>query len=1433
MKSPIFLLLFSFFYFQLSAQTLTVNSGNSPYTISSNITYTSVTVTGGGNLIINSGVTLTITGTTGPLFTISSNGTAVDNNGTIVVGNIGNSAANTVMTMTQGSVLNMPAGSLLTVNGSFTTANSAALEIDGAIQVNGNFTSNNTSAINGSGSINTTGTLITNNTSTVFGSGGNCNTGPCSGSNLCGFTVSISANQSICSGTTAAILTSSTTAVSPTYRWQSSTTGVPSSFANATGTNTNATYAPGALAATRWYRLQVTSGGCTQYGNTIKVTVNTTGAASVSVTASSTSICAGTNVTFTATPTNGGTAPSYQWKLNNVNVGTNSATYSNSSLNNGDVVRCVMTSNYTCLGANPSVVNSNSITMVVNPYQTPSVSISASATTVCTGTNVTFTATPVNGGTPPSYQWKRNGANVGTNSAIYNSSTLANNDVISCVMTSTYACPNAPTATSNSITMTINTTPAITTQPANQTVCEGSTATFNVTATGTNLNYQWRKNGVNITGANSSSYTTPALGTGDGGDTYSVVISNTGCALRTSNNATLTVNTPPTFIIDPTNQAVCSGNGAVFFAIAWGSGTTYQWRKDGVNISGATAFIYVIGTTNAGHAGTYDVVATRNGCSAISAPATLSINTAPVITLQPVSQGVCVGSTATFSVAATSGATLTYQWRKNGTNISGATASSYTTPATVIGDNGALYSVVITNTCGNITSSNATLTVTTPTTISLQPASISKCLGAAANFTVTAAGTGLTYQWRKNGSNISGATSATYSIASTVSTDAANYDVVITRSGCSVTSNTASLTITTTNIWLGVTSTDWFNQTNWGCGIIPTTNLDAIIPASLLTYPNVNGTANAKSITIATTGSVTMANGSSLNVAGDFTNNGTFTSNTSAVSFNGSAAQVINGSSATTFSSLNINNTTGVSIAKDANLTSELTLGANAKFTTTGFVFTLVSTASATASIAAIPASATFTGNIRMQRYIPPSGRYWYHLSSPVSTGTVAQWQTGAPTGGFYVTGPFTGASNPGNGVVKTGVSAYSWNAATATWTGFPVSSNTEVIQPRAGYRVFIRDGNAAYNGGNTTAKTFSLIGPPNTGDQTFSLPYSPTGGNPAGGWNLIGNPYPSNINGNLNNSAWTTKSNLDGFATYMWDSDQRRYVSCNGGLGSCVIPSSQAFWVKVNPGGGTLVASENVKTTGSLALYKKSATTANYIPVVLTNLQYGEKDVTYLRFEDDATGNFDNQYDAYKLDVVSTGTSSSYVLVSSIMDNNNTELSINARTTPAVNDTIPLNVGGYDGSHTLDFSDRTSLSDDYNMLLIDKYTNTVTDIDQNPVYTFSIQSTIAATAGKRFKIVFSYTPENLTAVTPAASVKTLNIYPNPASTGYFIININQNNDDVKVTICNMLGHQVFEKNYSGKDQIKVEFNKTLPAGTYVVTVKTGEDISRSKLVVE
>lgn len=219
-------------------------------------------------------------------------------------------------------------------------------------------------------------------------------------------------------------------------RWESSTNGGTSwsTIAN-TGTSQNFTN----LTASTLYRAVVSNEGCAEaVSSATQITVTTAPAAAVSITADNTTVCAGTKVSFAATPTNGGTTPSYQWRKNGSNVGTNLPFYIEANPNNGDIFDVVMTSSETCVL--PATATSSTVSIIVNPFLTPSVSIAASSTQICTGSPITFTATPVNGGTTPAYQWKLNGNNVGSNSSTYTSSSLANNDQVSVEMISSYAC---------------------------------------------------------------------------------------------------------------------------------------------------------------------------------------------------------------------------------------------------------------------------------------------------------------------------------------------------------------------------------------------------------------------------------------------------------------------------------------------------------------------------------------------------------------------------------------------------------------------------------------------------------------------------------------------------------------------------------------------------------------------------------------------------------------------------------------------------------------------------------------------------------------------------------------------------------------------------------------------------------------------------------
>ena len=182
----------------------------------------------------------------------------------------------------------------------------------------------------------------------------------------------------------------------------------------------------------------------------------------------------------------------------------------------------------------------------------------------------------------------------------------------------------------------------------------------------------------------------------------------------------------------------------------------------------------------------------------------------PSIVAEPTNQTVTTGQSAIFSVVASGTPPPSYQWQKDSADIPGANASSYTTPATTTADNGSTFDVIVSNPVGSVTSSSAKLSVNpvpTAPSITAQPANQTVTAGQSASFSVVATGTApLSYQWQENGANISGANAANYVTPPTINTDnGSTFDVIVSNSAGSVTSNTATLTVnpTTSNINFG------------------------------------------------------------------------------------------------------------------------------------------------------------------------------------------------------------------------------------------------------------------------------------------------------------------------------------------------------------------------------------------------------------------------------------------------------------------------------------------------------------------------------------------------------------------------------------------------------------------------------------------------------
>ena len=1077
----------------------------------------------------------------------------------------------------------------------------------------------------------------------------------------------------------------------PTYEW----------FVGATSHGTSATFTYSPSNGDNVFCFMTSNAACvtspTATSNIVNVFVATPMAVSVSMNAvGGNTVCAGTTVNFTASGAGGGAMPIYEFFVNNVSVQSGAMMSSYSYVPaNGDLVKCVFTSDMGCVSGNPAT--SSEITMIVNAPVEPTVSIVADANNVCAGTTVTYTATPVNGGTA-AYQWKVNGNPVGAGLATYAYAPV-NGDVITCVMTSDLGCVTSATATSNAVNMTINApvTPSITIAADINNVCAGTTITFTATpVNGGNPTYLWKVNGFDAGVPSSPTFASNLFANDD--VVSCIMTSDLGCvtsATATSNAANVSINAalPVSVSIVADANNVCAGTTVTYTATPVNGGIAhYNWHINGNtqgNDSPTFAYqpangdqVYVIMTSD---------LACVSGNPATSNTVTTTVNPT-VMTSVAISQSnngnpICAGELVTYTATPTNGGTNpTYVWKV----LSNPGISTGTTPTfTYAPAAGDLVTVEMTS---DLACTSSFPAVANSMTIIYNPGGAQVVtIAASANpsvqgqpvtymATVTPVAAGQIFDWYVNTvwQNTAGVNTFSYVPA--------NGDVVscaAVPTGCYTGGISNNITMTVnptpnvTNTWIGLT-TDWNTASNWTMGI-PMANHDVIIPSAALNFPIIGAPAVCHDITIQ------------------------------------SGAQLIQNST--------------------------LAIG----------------------------------GKVYAQQLLTPGT--WHFVSSPINNATAYAFSN----------------ANPVNFGQNLFLQTYneSWinNPGTSPWVDV-TNGPGEIMSAGKGYEAW-SDNNHIITMEGTQLNSAAIVAP-----VTYTV------GASYPGYNLIGNSYPSAIN-ILGFQTWG--SNMD---ASMWLWNGANYISSNGVIGDfTTVASNQAFMVKANAVGAMFTIPSTAKTFGGSFL---KSTVADVLKLKVSGNGYN--DAAFINFNSNATANYDGQFDVEKI----FGIDAAPQFYSTITNKNLSINTLPSLTSPVV---VPMSLNvGANATYTITASEMSSFANGTTITLEDTKTGTFTNLMQQAVYTFTASP---ADNANRFKVHFGVNGIN------ENTNGNISIYSNSN-----VIYVNNNSNEVvkEIVVMNVLGQEILNKKAANTTVNTITMD--VASAYYVVKVVTENKVYTEKVYV-
>ena len=524
-----------------------------------------------------------------------------------------------------------------------------------------------------------------------------------------------------------------------------------------------------------------------------------------------------------------------------------------------------------------------------------------------------------------------------------------------------------------------------------------------------------------------------------------------------------------------------------------------------------------------------------------------------------------------------------------------------------------------------------------------------------------------------------------------------------------------------------------------------------------LTVNNASGVTLSQAFTVNgalafTTGSLVVGNGL-LTINGTLTGTTSFTgSTTSTINITGTGAigSAINMNIASnttrSLNNLTINRTSStITLGNELRLIGTLTLS-NGTLASAGNL-RLVSDASGTARIATLAGTGAITGNVIAERFIPSSARRFRFMSSNITNGTIEDWR-----GEIFVTVPGTGNtvgttnSNGFDATTNNATTVFHYNEPTSGssslgWTGATNTSNALVVG--RGYRVFVRGDRSSLSRLTDTdpsqnAVTLNLVGPVNTGNIAMPVSYTNTLNVSNDGWNLLGNPYPSQFDwnsfwdaGNTGGDDGTNYTNIEAVIS-VFDASTNSYksynASSNTGTFNGILAQGQGFFSKSTGAGTAMTFTEAFKVSGTPTQMFKSATTSTdelHIKLIADSINIDEMIVKFIA---GATKNADG-FDIEKR-VNPRANVASKVL-------NGVLLTVDARPEILDNDTIVVAIGTSVGNYTFEFDALPILPGKF-FYLRDEFLNTTVALTLNMTVPFSVTSVPASYANDRFKIIVS-----------------------------------------------------------------------------------------------